>query len=259
MFDRRQLIAALTVLGALPAYGFAAAPPLDEVIARHVEARGGASALDRVKRGRIKLDITERGQTIQGVYLADIAGLVRIDIYVGGALVYREGVDNKGVWLWPAEEAAPKASVAEGAANALLHGIESNLVGMHRFAERGHKLRLMPRATLDGVTYHVIEVVFRTGHTSYFYIDPTTWLIMRRRDERAYHPDADPTHKRVETRYSDFRVVGGVKMTTRNEDYDLADGSLLSSQQVKEVVWNPEVAPGVFDRNFAAPVSISAA
>jgi hypothetical protein len=154
------------------------------------------------------------------------------------------------VWLWPSDEPAAKDSVAEGAANALLHGIEGNLVGMHRFAERGHTLRLMPPETLDGVTYQVVEVVFRTGHTSYFYIDPVSWQITRKRDERSYHPDADATQKHIESRYSDFKTLNGVVSSDRNEDYDLGTAALLSTNQVTARIWNPSITPGVFDRQY---------
>ena len=64
---------------------------------------------------------------------------------------------------------APRPSVATGAANALLHGAENHLFGLHRFAERGHRLRLMPAEPIDGIDHPVIEVVYTTGHTSYFY------------------------------------------------------------------------------------------
>lgn len=210
---------------------------------------GRAAALDRLKCCWIKLDITEGGQTIQGHYAADIAGLVLIDIRVAGKLVYREGVDNKGVWLWPSQDPAPRESAAQGAANAPLHGIEGNLVGLHRFAERGHKLKFLPPQKIDGRRNRVVEVVFKTGHTSYFYIDPS-WLITRKRDERAYHPDVDQTKNRVESRYSDFKSVEGVTPSDRNEDYDLNAGTLLAVNQVTQRIWNPELAPQTFDRNF---------
>lgn len=79
----------------------------------------------------------------------------------------------------------------------------------------------MPPAMIDGVRCQVVEVVFTTGHTSYFHIDPKSWMIARNRDERAYHPVVDQTKKRVESRYSDFKSVDGVTSSDRNEDYDL--------------------------------------
>ena len=249
---RRAVLAAAGGAFVLPTRIFAqsAAPRLEDVIARHVSARGGATALDRVRACLIELDITERGQTIQGRYAASVDRLVRIDIYAGGNLVYREGVDREGVWLWPGGETAPRPSVATGAANALLHGAENHLFGLHRFTERGHRLRLMPSERIDSRDHHVIEVVYETGHTSYFCIDRQSWQIVRRRDRRAYHPDADSTEQRVETLYSDFQTVAGVVAAHRNVDVDLGNGATLATNQVTRRLLNPELPAGLFDRAY---------
>jgi len=229
---------------------------LQEVLHRHTAARGGGAALDRVKRIAIDLDITEKGNTVQGRYFADTQGLVRIDIYAEKRLVYREGVDAQGVWLWPGGDARAKPSVAEGAANALHHGAENHLFGLHRFAQRGHKLRLMPPQILHTVQYQVIECGFTTGHVSYFYLDPATWLITRKRDERAYHPDNDPTKAKIETRSSDFVKVQGVVASHRQQDYDLGTGALLSTNHVTRRVLNPILTASLFNRDFVAPETI---
>ncbi len=228
---------------------------LEEIIRRHVAARGGAAALDRVRSCLIEVDITERGQTIHGRYAALVGAtpdrdLVRIDIYAGGNLVYREGVDSRGVWLWPGNAGAPRESVATGAANALIHGAEFNLVGLHSFAERGHRLRMMPGERIDGVDYPVVEVAHTTGHITYFFIDPVSWMIARRRDRRAYHPDASMTQQRVETRYSDFQTVDGVAAPHANIDVDLASGATLATNQVTRRILNPTLPDGVFERTY---------
>ena len=249
--DRRAFLGIVTAAVIAPDQLAAQpAPTLDEIVSRHVAARGGAAALDRVRSCLIELDIEERGQTIQGRYAADTAGLVRIDIYASGNLVYREGVDRNGVWLWPASDPAPRASVATGAANALLHGAENHLVGLHRFAARGHRLRLMPSESIDGVAYPVIEIIYSTGHTSYFYLDPQTWLFARRRDERACHPDADTTRQRVETRFSDHQRIDDVIASHRQVDLDLATGGTLSTNQVTRRTLNPTLSAGLFERTY---------
>jgi hypothetical protein len=223
---------------------------LEDVIRNQTEARGGAEALDRVRSVLIEVEIVERGQTLRGRYAAEASGLVRIDIYAGGNFVYSEGVDRDGVWLWPRSEPAPRASAAVGAANALTNGAEGHLFGIHRFAERGHRLRMMPSERIDGIDYVVIEVVFTTGQTSYFYIDPASWLTVRRRDQRAYHPDLSQVQQRVETLFSDFQSVEGVLEAHRNVDIDLGTGEQLSTGQVISRTINPSLPDGVFERGY---------
>lgn len=248
--SRRSAIAgAAAALLAGPLLARRAQPGLADIIARHVRARGGAAALDRVHSCLMELDISERGQTIHGRYAADAAGLVRIDIHAGGNLVYREGVDRRGGWFWDGDAAAPQPSNAQGT-NALLHGAENHLFGLHRFAARGHRLRLMPEERIEGRLDPVIEVTYRTGHVSYFYVDPVSWMLVRRRDERAYHPDANLTQQRVESRFSDFQIVDEVVAAHRDLDVDLATGATLASHQVTLRLLNPRLPEGLFDRTY---------
>lgn len=225
---------------------------LDDVIAKHTQARGGAEALDRIKSAAIEVEITENGQIFPIRYyaIADPKPLARVDVIIDGVRVYSEGVDNEGVWLWEGGAPAAVASIAEGSANALVHGVESNLIGLHRFGERGHVLALAPRESIDGVDYYVVETTYSTGHKTYFYLDPANWLITRKRDERAYHPDADQTKKRVESRFSDFQQADGVVHSNRNEDFDLNTGEVLSTNRVVKRTINPDLPAGLFERGY---------
>ena len=262
MMQRREALA--TMAAGLLWAGMARAQPalaLEEILRRHVAARGGAAALDRVRSCRIAVDILERGQALHGRYAADASDprgtVVRIDIYAGGNHVGSEGVDRQGVWNRGPGDAAPTPSVATGAANALLHGAENHLFGLHRFAGRGHRLRLMPAERIDGIDYPVVEVVYTTGHTSYFYVDPASWMLARRRDERAYHPDVDQTRQRIETRYADFQAVDGVIAAHRQIDIDLASGAEMSTNQVRERLLNPAFPEGFFDRSWRPLATLS--
>jgi hypothetical protein len=226
---------------------------LAQVIDRNTRARGGAAALDRMHSVAMDVEIVEKNAPVIGRYAADRAGFVRIDIYAGGKNVYAEGVDSKGVWLWEGGDSMPQPSKATGAANALTNGAENHLFGWNRFAARGHKLALMEPAMLDGVHYQVVEVRYATGQTSYFYVDPVTWRAVRRRDERSYHPDLDPTKRQVESRFYDFVSVGGVIASHRSADYDLGNGALLSTNRTLARRINPPLPAGYFERSWRAP------
>lgn len=251
---RRALLLALgiTIASACVAQTASAPLTLSEVVQRNTDARGGAAALDAAKAIAVDVEIVEGKQTLNGRYAANTDGMVRIDIYMGGKNVYAEGVDREGVWLWKGEGAA-EPSKATGAANALTHGAENHLFGWHRFAERGHKLALMPSETIDGISYPVVEVRYSTGHVSYFYVDPNSWLAVRRRDERAYHPDVDPTKKRVESRFYDFEKSDGIVTSRRSIDVNLADGSTLSTNRTLARRVNPALGADYFDRSRRAP------
>lgn len=253
LFGRRAALALIGGAALLASMPLNAAKPLTlaEVIRRNTRARGGAAALDRIRSVLFDVEIHEGGQTLNGRYAADKRGLVKVDIYADGKYAGGEGIDSAGVWT--TGKNGPEPSVAKGAANALQHGAEDKLYGWHRFAERGHKLTLMPPQMIDGVTYQVVEIRYSTGHVSYFYVDPVSWQAVRRRDERAFHPDVDQTQQNVESIYSDFQKVDGVVAPHADTDVDLATGKVLATHPVLRRKINPDLPADYFDRSRKAP------
>jgi hypothetical protein len=253
--SRRAMLGSILGVSAVACVAAPKTLTLAEIVRRNTRARGGAAALDRVRAVSINVELIEGGQTITGPYSANVEGLVRVDIYSGGKNVYAEGVDRAGVWRWTGGPEPARPSTAVGAANALTNGAEQHLFGWHRFAERGHKMALMPQALIDGVLHQVVEVHFSTGQISYFYVDPISWQAVRRRDERAYHPDNDQTKQRIESRFFDFVGVDGVVASHRSQDVDLATGKTLASSRVLERRINPQLAADYFDRDRRAPAT----
>jgi hypothetical protein len=89
---RRDFLGAAVAINAMPCLSTAARAAaldltLEEVIARHTIARGGARALDAVRAMAAEMDIAEKGTTVTGHYAATSSGLMRIDVYARGARI----------------------------------------------------------------------------------------------------------------------------------------------------------------------------
>jgi len=54
-------------------------------------------------------------------------------------------------------------------------------------------------------------------------------MITRARVRKALHPDVDPTVTTIETVWSDFRPIAGVRFAFLATDTDLATGKLLQT------------------------------
>ncbi|MEO6579842.1 MAG: hypothetical protein ABIN83_01660 [Sphingomicrobium sp.] len=235
---------------ALPGSTWAKTIGLAEVIRRHTAAIGGAAARDRIHSKRVALTIIEKGDKLEAVYRCSSEPTWRIDIYAGGNHVFCEGLDSKGPWLWGGGPAAKDA--VPDAKRTGLQGIEFHLYGLHRFASRGHALSLDAPQTIDGTRYHVIRVKMNEAYETFLFINPRTWLVDRRRDERAPHPDLDSTRKFLETRYSDYRRSSGILTAFEERQVDLTTGALVNSSTVRQVEFNFRPAPGTFDRAWIA-------
>lgn len=221
--------------------------PLADIIARNTAARGGAKAIEHAESIEIRMQIVEPKITVDGIYRATRDGKMRIDVYAGGKRVYSEGLDGQRAWMLAEDATHAEDSSPTGAA-ALRHGLEypTNLRGLYELTSRGNRLTYNGREFLDGINYHVLQLVLADGFTTYFYVNPTTYLIGRQRDERALHPDADPPVKWLEHRFADFRPVDGRLVAFKMEQYDVRANRLDQTTTITDVKTNPAFGAGEF-------------
>lgn len=247
-----DLSTALVAVVALVTVGCAGAADrlgVEDVVERHTAAVADSAALDSVQRLRVHLRILEPGFTLEGVYRVDRRGRMRIDVYSDGRRVFTEAYDGETGWQMGADGTSA-TTADDAAAEALWRGTQypSNIVPLHEVDDRGHRLELVGRDTVDDVAYHVLRLTLSDGFETDWYVHPETWLLERRRDVRALHPDQDPTEQRLETRWSDFRSVAGVLRPFRSRQVDLATGEVLQRTEVEGIVVNPDFPVDVFVR-----------
>lgn len=222
---------------------------IDDVIANHIRASGGAEAFDRIHSMAADTWITENASTIVGKYKCTNDPYFRIDIYAGGKHVFCEGLDADGQWIWPEGEPAAKQGVPDAKRTAL-EGIEFNIYGLHSFASRGHHLALVGREELQSVNYYVIQVDLKDSYRTFLYIDPNTWMIGRRRGVRSFHPDMETTKKDYETQFNDFRLVSGIRTPFIDHQVDLSTGDIRQMSAIKSKIYNPVIDPEVMSRTY---------
>lgn len=247
---RRMLLGtAAAVIGVSPNDRSSDEPlSLRTVIDRHTRARGGAAALEKRESLRVALWITERAHTITATYICTRQHF-RIDVRDGARRVFSEGLDADGPWLWPADANEPRQGV-DDAKRTGLQGIETNIYGLHQYAARGHRVHLAARERIAGVDWIVLEVSFKESYSSRLYIDPCTWMIVRRRDFRAPHPDIDATREAIEVQYGDFRLVNGVATPFVEHQVRLRDGAITQLTGVQSLEYNASFSPETLTRAF---------
>ena len=64
-------------------------------------------------------------------------------------------------------------------------------------------------------------------------------MIARRREIRAFHPDMDDTKRHLESQYSDFREVGGIRNAFLQHQVDLASGAITQVTIIDKMAFNP--------------------
>ena len=210
---------------------------LNEVLTRHTNAIGGQTALQKIRTLRIHLHISEPTFEVDGVYVADRTGYMRIDIIAGGKRVYTEGFDGKNGWQM-GEDSITKDESAEGTL-ALQNGIYSpdRFFSLQELMSKGATIELKGREKIGGINYHVLRLNINHSVKD-LYIHPDTWLIERSRETKATHPDIDPTPRTIETVYSDFRKVDGILRSFQDASTEIATGKIIQSEKMQKIEAN---------------------
>jgi hypothetical protein len=220
---------------------------VDQVIEQNTKAMGGRAAIEAVKSIEVELHIVDPDFEVDGRYRAARPGRMRIDVLAHGKHVYTEAFDGDRGWQWKGKGAAIEEESAEATA-ALRHGVElpGKLVGLHELRQRGHRVDLAGRERIDGIDYYALRITMNDESATTLYVDARNWLITRRRDVRPLHVDIDPTPTTIESRFSDFRKVGGVLFAFASTDTDLATRDVLETTTVRSITVNPQFDATIF-------------
>ncbi len=242
----RHLLAVL----AIALFGGACQPPgsaLDQIVERNSEATGGRAAIGSVRSIEFQLHITDPGFEVDGTYRAVRPGRMRIDVLAAGKHVYTEAFTGTRGWQW--KGAGPIVEEKPQAAATLRHGVElpGKLFGLHEMKSRGQTISLAGREQIAGISYHVLKVTLSDGYITSLYVDPVSWLITRRRDHRPLPVDIGPRPTTIESVFSDFGEVSGVRFPFSSVDTDLEAGKVLETTHVTSIVINPAIEDRVFD------------
>jgi len=209
--------------------------PIDELVRRHVEARGGKVAIEAIDSVEIDLRIVEPSFEVTGLYRADRKGRMRIDIFNEGKRVFSESFDGRNGWQLAENAAHPTPSEKGSAALRNSAQMPTKFLGLHEMTARGHRLDPAGREAVGGNLYHVIVLTLAGGQSERYYLDPETYLITRSRAYKPLHPDVDPTPTTIESVYSDFRTVAGVRFAFQAVDTDLTTGKVLQRSTILDL------------------------
>src|ERR1700756_2118377 len=190
-------------------------PTVDELVAKNIEAKGGATALNNLQtlRSTGKLLVPVQGQIELG-YLqtekrpdqvrteASLQGMTQIQAY-----------DGKDGWrISPFFGRKDPERMSADDVKALVEDAEMDgpLVD---WQAKGNTVEYLGTEDVDGTPAHKLKVVRKNGDVSFVYLDPDHFLEIRIVTQRVRHG----AHEEVETDLGDYEQAGGVFVPTSIE------------------------------------------
>jgi hypothetical protein len=189
-------------------------PTVDELVAKNIEAKGGASALHDLQSLRLSGKMLVQEGQIQLAYLqikkrpdevrteGSLQGMTQIEAYDG-----KEGwrvspfFGRKDPERMSADDVKSLVEDAE---------MDGPLVD---WQTKGNTVEYLGTEDVDGTPAHKLKVVRKNGDVSFVYLDPDHFLEIRVLTQRMRHG----AHEEVETDLGDYEKAGGVFVPTSIE------------------------------------------
>ena len=189
-------------------------PTADELVAKNIEAKGGATALHNlqtlrltgkvlVQQGQIELayvEIKKRPDEVRTE--ASLQGMTQIEAY-----------DGKEGWkISPFQGRKDPERMSADDVKALVEDseIDGPLVD---WKAKGSTVEYLGTEDVEGTNAHKLKVVRKNGDVSFVYLDPDHFLEIRVVTQRTRHG----AYEEVETDLGDYEKAGGVFVPTSIE------------------------------------------
>jgi hypothetical protein len=222
----------------------AAAPTVDEIVARSVEARGGKAALAAVRTLRMTGHAVA-GPGREAIVRREIArpGRIRTEFEFQG---------TTGLYVWDGSSGwrvspldgilEPQPLTEEGAAiSAEQADIDGPLVD---WKAKGHRIELVGSAPLNGGEAYELKVTLKSGVVRHLWVDAASGLVVKTASTRILRGH----ELQFETVYADYRKTDGVSFPRSIEM-----GVQGRPQRLKIAVETVEVNPALDDARFRMP------
>lgn len=200
---------------------FAHAFTADELLAKNLEARGGADKVAAIKTLKSEGKLVFGGQfELALVNYQKAPDLVRTEASIQG-LTAVQAWDGKEAWqISPFQGRKDPERMTADDARALSDDapIMGALIGAK---ERGAKIDYLGTEDVDGTEAHKLRVTLKNGDIEYVYLDPDHFLEIRTESQRRVRG----TEVVSVTDYGDYEEVAGVYFPFATSTENKGDGS----------------------------------
>src|SRR5437870_7618686 len=223
-------------------------PTVDELIAKNIEAKDGATALNNLQtlRSTGKLLVPVQGR-IELAYLqtrkrpdevrteASLQGMTQIEAYDG-----KEG--------WKVSPFFGRRDTERMSADDVKALVEDSEIdgALVDWQTKGSSVEYLGTEDVEGTPAHKLKVVRKNGDVSFVYLDPDHFLEIRVLTQRMRHG----AHEEVETDLGDYEKAGGVFVPT-----SIDSGRKGAPDKQRIIIDKVEANVPVDDAKFHFPAS----
>ena len=224
-------------------------PTVGELVARNIEAKGGAGALSALQSLRLQGKLLANQGQLEFAYtqIKKRPGEVRTEATLQG-MTQVQAYDGKQGWqISPFGGRKDPEKMSTDDAKALVEDaeIDGPLVD---WKNKGSTVDYLGTEDVDGTLAHKLKVTRTNGDVSYVYLDPDHFLEIRILTQRVVQGAQTET----ETDLGDYEKIGGVFVP-----FSIESGRKGSSDKQKIIIEKGEANVPVDDTGFHFPAAPS--
>jgi hypothetical protein len=231
----------VVVIGLSAAARSETSPTAEQIVAHHLEARGG------IERIHALHSLIYHGSYREGEHSSEASMALMRPFYklVGDpekpSTDFSEGYDGSS-WEFYGDPGIVVRTVGAAAA-ASRHGVA---IGgpLVDYREKGSTVELRGTVKIGDRQSYWLRVRMRDGFEEDEFVDSSSWMLIAERKVAPIHAFGRPVA--TESRFGDFRPVAGVQFAFSDSEVEIATGKVLNEMQWKEIVPNRELDPVLF-------------
>ena len=201
------LVASSLLAPVLQAQSPASTPTVDELVAKNVEAKGGAAALNAVQSVRFdgKLLVNQGQVELAYTQTKKRPGKVRADAVLQGMMLVQAYDGTAGWKIYPFRGRKDPEKMSADDTKALVEDAEID-GPLENWKATGKTVTYLGTEDVEGTLAHKLRVVRKNGDVSYVYLDPDHFLEIRTISQRV----EQGAKVEVETDLGDYEKINGV-------------------------------------------------
>jgi outer membrane lipoprotein-sorting protein len=234
---RRHVARAALAFVLLSGAAAAQAPTVDDIVARNLQARGGADKLQAVNSVRMSGKITAQGREVPMTIYTKRPNLKRQDMTVDN-LKMVQAFDGTTAWfLNPMMSETAQQAPASVATMMKEDDFDSPLLN---YKNKGKTVELVGTEKVGGKDAYHLKITTKSGLSQDYYVDAQTGLEMK----TVANVQGPAGKQTVETELSDFKQVDGI--TLPHSIRQSINGNPVAQMTIEKVEFNAPLDDALF-------------
>ena len=243
---RRFIFSSLAVMALMAPLS---AQTVDEIIAKHVQAIGGADKLKAVHSVRISGKLSAPGGLEAGITeTKKRPDMVRQEFTVQG-MTQVQAYDGKHGWqIDPFQGKKTAEAMSEDDLKAIKEDSDFDdwaAAGpLVNYKEKGNQVELVDKEDVEGTPAYKLKVTLKSGDVRYIYMDADNYVPIKQESKRTIRG----AEREFEASMGDYKEEGGLMMAHSVEQKPKG-----APQSLKITIEKVEINPDIPDSFFAMP------